>query len=153
KSRAGARGLMQLMPRTASYIAPGKGYHKRARRDALYDPTLNITLGQRYVSYLLGQETVGGDLFRLAAAYNGGPGNLSKWERRVKADDDPLYFIESLPSRETRLFIERVLANFWIYRQRLGQETPSRDQVASGDWPTYHPLDVLRSEMAENAPN
>ena len=89
----------------------------------------------------------------MAAAYNGGPGNLAKWQNHVGADIDPLLFIESLPSRETRLFIERVLANFWIYRQRLGQETPSLDQVAAGTWPRYHPLDVARPEVAENDPN
>jgi hypothetical protein len=51
--------------------------------------------------------------------------------------NDPLMFIESLPSRETRLFIERVLANLWIYRARLGQDLPSLDAIAAGDWPAY----------------
>jgi soluble lytic murein transglycosylase-like protein len=153
KSRDGARGLMQLMPRTASFVEPGKSYHRGGRRDKLYDPALNIDLGQRYITYLLAHKIVDGDLFRMAAAYNGGPGNLAKWQNHVGADTDPLLFIESLPSRETRLFIERVLANFWIYRQRLGQETPSLDQVATGTWPHYHSLDVARPEVAENDAN
>ena len=51
----------------------------------------------------------------MVAAYNGGPGNLSKWQRRIfKTTKDPLMFIESMPSRETRDFVERVLSNFWI---------------------------------------
>jgi len=153
KSRDGARGLMQLMPRTASFMQPGKGYHRSGRRDALYDPALNMDLGQRYITHLLAHKIVDGDLFRMAAAYNGGPGNLAKWQSRVGAGVDPLLFIESLPSRETRLFIERVLANFWIYRQRLGQETPSLDQVATGAWPRYHSLDVARPEVAEHGAN
>src|SRR3546814_6936751 len=116
----GARGLMQLMPRTASYIAQNRRYHGNARHE-LYDPSLNLDLGQRYIAYLLVHERVQGDLFRLTTAYNGGPGNLGKWERAIQADGDPLLFIEALPSKETRLFIERVLTNLWIYRHRLGQ--------------------------------
>src|SRR3546814_9650351 len=76
----GARGLMQLMPRTASYIDGDRRYHGK-RENELYDPSLNLELGQRYIAYLLVHERVQGDLFRLATAYNGGPGNLGKWER------------------------------------------------------------------------
>ncbi len=152
KSPDGARGLMQLMPRTASYISPGKRYRGRTRNQ-LYDPGLNLQLGQRYVSLLLGHEFVQGDLFRLATAYNGGPGNLNKWQRRMKVDNDPLLFIESLPSRETRLFIERVLTNLWIYRQRLGQPAPSLQSLAAGEWPRYEALDHPRPEVAVNVTN
>ncbi len=54
----------------------------------------------------------------LAAAYNAGPGNLQKWKSASRhVDDDPLFFIETMPSRETRLFIERVMANYWIYQK------------------------------------
>ncbi|MEM7172255.1 MAG: lytic transglycosylase domain-containing protein [Pseudomonadota bacterium] len=150
KSVDGARGLMQLMPRTATYISRTSRYTGK-RRDELYDPRLNMELGQRYVNYLLNMDHIDGDLFRLATAYNGGPGNLGKWERHVNvSDDDPLLFIESLPSRETRLFIERVLANLWIYRLRLDQPAPSLDSIAAGKWPRYVRLDgVLRPEVAQ----
>ena len=84
-------------------------------------------------------------------AYNGGPGNLNKWQRKMDYKGDPLLFIESLPSRETRLFIERVLANLWIYRQRLGQPAPSLDGIVSGDWPLYVALDTETHELASNA--
>jgi soluble lytic murein transglycosylase-like protein len=148
----GARGLMQLMPRTASYIAGDRRYRGKARHE-LYDPSLNLELGQRYVAYLLAHERVQGDLFRLATAYNGGPGNLGKWERAIQVDDDPLLFIEALPSKETRLFIERVLTNLWIYRYRLGQPAPSLDELAGGGWPRYEALDGTRSEVALNGSN
>ena len=140
RSPDGARGLMQLMPRTASYMSDGQRFRGKARAK-LYDPALNLELGQRYIEYLLNHERVRGDLFRLTTAYNGGPGNLGKWQRHIGVDDDPLLFIESLPSRETRLFIERVLTNLWIYRQRLDQEAPSLDALAAGDWPWYQALD------------
>ena len=58
-----------------------------------------------------------------------GPGICVNGDGGPITRDDPLLFIESLPSLETRLFIERVLANFWIYRERLGQDTPSLDAV------------------------
>ena len=137
RSGAGASGLMQIMPATAAYIAPDvEGYDGEAGA-ALLDPVINMTLGQEYVGRLLEDGNVEGDLFLLAAAYNAGPGNLAKWRKGAGYDQDPLLFIESIPSRETRLFIERVLANLWIYRQRLGQATPSLDAIASGAWPVY----------------
>jgi hypothetical protein len=149
----GARGLMQLMPRTASYIAQDRRYHRGNGRNELYEPGLNMELGQRYIAYLLEHERVQGDLFRLTTAYNGGPGNLGKWQRAINADHDPLLFIEALPSKETRLFIERVLTNLWIYRQRLGQPAPSLEHLAGGDWPRYEALDGSRSEVAQHGQN
>lgn len=148
----GARGLMQLMPRTASYMAGDRRYRGKSAHE-LHDPGLNLELGQRYIAYLLAHERVQGDLFRLTTAYNGGPGNLGKWERAAQAADDPLLFIEALPSKETRLFIERVLTNLWIYRHRLGQPMPSLDQLAAGDWPRYEALDGTRSEVALHGSN
>ncbi|MGF1629890.1 MAG: lytic transglycosylase domain-containing protein [Kiloniellaceae bacterium] len=147
----GARGLMQLMPRTASYIGDRR-YHGRGEHE-LFEPGLNMELGQRYIAYLLVHQRVQGDLFRLTTAYNGGPGNLGKWERTINAEDDPLLFIAALPSKETRLFIERVLTNLWIYRQRLGQPIPSLEHLAGGDWPRYEALDGTRSEVALNGSN
>ncbi len=53
----------------------------------------------------------------------------------------PLLFIESIPARETRVYLKRVLANLWIYRYRMGEDVPSLDQVAEGDWPIYDKQD------------
>ncbi len=139
KSHAGARGLMQLMPRTASFVA-GKRFHGH-RRAQLFDPEVNMSLGQKYVEHLLDDPNIDGDLFFTVAAYNGGPGNLRKWQRRTDFQGDPLLFIESIPLFETRDYVERVLTNLWIYRYRLGQPAPSLDAIASGEWPTYAPLD------------
>ena len=146
-SRVGARGLMQLMPRTASYIANDRSLRYRSGRDRLYDPAFNMSLGQRYVNYLV-NGAADGDLFHLAAAYNGGPGNLRRWKRDV-AIEDPLLFIESIPNRESRNFVEKVLTNFWIYRARLGQEAPSRERVAAGALPLYEALDQITDLEAE----
>jgi soluble lytic murein transglycosylase len=139
-SHAGARGLMQLMPATARFVANLEGLGS-IRSSSLYDPAKNMRLGQAYLLHLIGYSEVDGDLFRMMTAYNGGPGNLAKWDRNTRYDGDPLVFIESLPSRETRNYIERVLTYFWIYRDRLDQDTPSLDAIAAGEWPAYIALD------------
>ena len=149
RSGAGARGLMQLMPRTASHVAGDRSLRRR-NSEKLYNPAFSLDLGQRYVTELLGSRAVRGDLFKLAVAYNAGPGNLRKWLKAIDHRGDPLLFIESLPSRETRIFVERVLANLWIYRERLNQDTPSLDAVATGHAPIYLSLDGDRLKVAEN---
>ena len=148
KSWAGARGLMQLMPGTARFVARVKGIKYTSRRK-LYQPEINLTLGQRYIEMLLKDSKIQGDLFLMAAAWNGGPGNLRKWRKRTDDMGDPLFLIESLPSRETRQFIERVLANLWIYRHRLGQDTPSLDAIAAGRRPVYTALGSDSEEVAQ----
>ncbi len=143
-SRVGARGLMQLMPRTASYVAGDRSLRYRKGGERLYDPSYNIALGQTYVSQLI-DTAADGDLFQLAAAYNGGPGNLRRWKRKMEIEDS-LLFIESIPSRESRDFVEKVLTNFWIYRARLGQPAPSREAVAAGNLPLYEALDQIAED-------
>lgn len=144
-SARGARGLMQLMPATARSIAAGDEIADTA---ALLDPGLNLSLGQRYLNRLLADPGIDGNLFYLAVAYNGGPGNLAVWRDKAKAGNDPLLFIEALPARETRRFIERIMANLWIYRLRLNQDTPSLDAVAGGHWPVYTSLDNAAPRLA-----
>ncbi len=151
-SGAGARGLMQLMPATANYMAGEKRFDGSSR-DYLYEPPMNLALGQRYLRYLMRKGHVGHDLFRLLAAYNAGVGNLQKWDRRGQLADDPLMFIETLPWLETRLFVERVMANFWAYRQRLGQPTPSLHHLVNDRWPKYVALDGSGVEIAGERPN
>ena len=55
-----------------------------------------------------------------------------------------LRHIQSIPLHETRDFVQRVLTNYWIYQLRLGQPTPSLDQIASHDWPRYIAQDGTR---------
>lgn len=151
RSPAGARGLMQLMPSTASWVAGDRALRSSKRNDLL-KPALNLKLGQRYIEMLLAENDVNSDILRMLVAWNGGPGNLAKWLRNTKHQDDPLLFIEAITRRETRMFVEKVLSNVWIYRDRLGQSTPSLDDIASGRWPTYEPQDGIDTEVAENAP-
>jgi soluble lytic murein transglycosylase-like protein len=132
-SPVGAKGLMQLMPGTAAHIG-GRGAY-----DRLFDPTYNMSLGQRYIADLLGRYN--GNLVELCAAYNAGPLKVSQWlAARDGKEDDALVFIESMRAPETRAYVKRLLTYYWMYHRRNGETAaPSLDEVAHGTWPTYHP--------------
>jgi len=68
---------------------------------------------------------------------NGGPGNLQKWQKNTNYFDDPLLFMESIPSRETRWFIEKVLTKYWIYNNKIGKKSNSLRMLAKGENPIY----------------
>jgi soluble lytic murein transglycosylase-like protein len=138
ESGTGARGLMQVLPSTAKL-----GEDPRGR---LFEPVYNMTVGQNYIREMMRFTSPDGNLLQTAVAYNGGPGNLQKWLAGADHQDDPLLFIESLPSRETRGYVERVMANMWIYQIRMGKPTHTLDQLASGRWPMYGG-DGFRSAM------
>jgi soluble lytic murein transglycosylase-like protein len=145
-SSAGARGLMQIMPDTARFIVGLADGHGGVGE--LYDPAVNLDLGQRYVAYLAGNDVVGGNLIRLLASYNAGPGNFARWSTQIHDGGDPLMFIEAIPIDETRAFVPRVLTYTWIYAARLHLPTPSLDELAEGAWPRYHPPQTATAHAA-----
>ena len=127
KSVGGAYGLMQLMPATAARVA---GDDKLVRNPApLKDPAVNLRLGQDYVTRLL--EVVNGDILHAVAAYNAGPGVIMKTVSRLGKDADSLMAIESMPGGQTREFVERVMAGYWIYRNIFGQDSRTLDAAAA----------------------
>ena len=144
---SGAVGLMQLMPATAKIVAKLSG----GNAENLEDPAVNLALGQKYLERLLRDPSVDNNLFKLAVAYNAGPGKLARWEKQVSYEDDPLLFIESIPVSETRIFVERVMTNYWIYRIKYRQGTESLDRVASGEWPVYVSQDIRRGSSLADA--
>ena len=129
--RSGAKGLMQLMPSTAQFVSD-KNFDVRD----MHKPDVNVALGQRYVRYLLKTSQVQSNLVYLAAAYNAGPGNLAKWQKKI-GSNDPFLFIESMPWSETRGFVARVMTNYWIYNQRLAQENATLESLGKENWPLY----------------
>ena len=148
-SSAGARGLLQIMPETASFITGATtGGKLPDLPGALHDPTVNLDLGQRYVSYLAGLDMVHGDLIRLIAAYNTGPGALLKWGPQIRDNGDPLLYIEAIPIDETRAHVPRVLTYTWLYAARMGLPAPSLDELAAGEWPRYHALHETTPALA-----
>ncbi len=121
-SRAGALGLMQLMPATASFIADKNAIPFSAARltgDGLY----NITLGRAYLEKLL--DDFGGSYALAIAAYNAGPGRVRQWLRDYGdprgREIDMVDWIETIPIAETRTYVERVLENLQVYRGQIGR--------------------------------
>jgi soluble lytic murein transglycosylase len=115
-SRAGARGMMQLMPATAREQANRLGlrYDPAA---LLNDPQYNVTLGSDYFQRLL--SSYGGSYPLAVAAYNAGAGNVNRW---LAANGDPrtgsidvLEWIEAIPFSETRGYVQDVLENAVVY--------------------------------------
>jgi len=113
RSRAGATGLMQLMPATARWVArqmPVQSY----RPAMLAQPETNIEMGTYYFRRVL--DDLGHPILA-AAAYNAGPGRARRWrdERTLEA----AIYVETIPFNETRDYVKKVLANAWFYRHRL----------------------------------
>jgi soluble lytic murein transglycosylase len=146
-SAAGAHGLMQLMPDTAARVS---GDSKLARDPApLKDPAVNLRLGQDYVTRLL--QVTKGDLLHAVAAYNAGPGTILKTLTRLGSEGDSLMAIESMPGAQTREFVEKVVAGYWIYRNIFGQDSRTLDAVASGAKTVMASLDLPGPAKAEAA--
>ena len=136
KSKDGALGLMQVLPSTAKFITKSKDV-KRNNSNILKNPEINLEVGQEYIAYLLDLEIVSRNLIFLATSYNGGPGNLQKWKRETNYLGDSLFFMESIPSRETRWFIEKILTKYWIYQNKNKKEMRSLKMLANGNDPLY----------------
>lgn len=129
-SHAGARGLMQLMPVTASYI--------RREDDIsgnLADASDNLAIGQAYIRYLGAQPGIANNLLAIIASYNAGPGAAAAWYSQLRDDSDPLVFIETIPNDETRRFVRQVLADSWIYAEEIGLQPDSLNELAEGNFP------------------
>ncbi|MDB5369778.1 MAG: transglycosylase [Roseomonas sp.] len=137
-SPAGARGMMQIMPATAAYIVGDASLRGRGV-GRLNDASFSLEVAQRYLHHLVARDVVDGDLIKVLAAYNNGPGNLARWAPAAAHRDDPFLFIEAIPVAETRTYVQRVLTYSWIYASRLGLPSPSLDSMASGTFPRFHP--------------
>ncbi len=147
-SYAGARGLMQLMPRTAAWMTGRRDLASNPR--LLQDNTLNVTLGEAYLEKMMAEGPISNCLIRTFMAYNAGPGSVGRWATTVKGGEDALMFMEGAPSGQARVYAERVMSNLWIYHRRFGQRAPSLEKLARGFTPTYEPQDDPRRAIASN---
>jgi soluble lytic murein transglycosylase len=134
KSHAKARGLMQILPRTAKRVARILKI-KYSKKRLTSDPNYNMTLGQAYLAGLI--DEFDGSYVMALAGYNAGPGRARKWARqngnpREKAIDT-IDWIEMIPFNETRNYVQRVLENLQVYRMKLSDievvETLEQDLV------------------------
>ena len=110
-SSAKAVGLCQLMPATAKEVARSIGYPV-PDLNSLCVPAYNIELGSKYLSGLLKQFNGQGHL--AVAAYNAGPGSVSKWLKN-NPNADPDWFVETIPFQETQKYVINVFENYWVY--------------------------------------
>ncbi len=119
-SPAGARGLMQLMPGTAKLVADQLG-ESYSRNRLLTDWRYNARLGSRYLADQL--RTNGGSYILAAVAYNAGPRRARDWSLAYGDPRDPrvdaIDWIETIPFRETRNYVQRVIEALWVYRSRI----------------------------------
>ena len=121
RSPANARGLMQLLPSTAEGVSRRLGLPWQGA-DSLYRPEVNVPLGTAYLAQRIGDN--GGLAYRAIAAYNAGQGAVQRWmAARPSLPAD--YWIETIPFRETREYVPRVLAFSVIYDWRLDGRTRS----------------------------
>jgi soluble lytic murein transglycosylase len=121
-SSAKAVGLCQLMPGTAREVARSIGYPS-PDSTALCTPSYNIELGAKYLSGLLKQ--FNGQAQLAIAAYNAGPGSVSKW-LKASPNADPDMFVETIPFQETQKYVVSVFENYWVYSNLTKEISGSR---------------------------
>lgn len=118
-SSAGAMGLMQLMPNTANWIIE-EGDFSEFTEAEIMEPDVNIALGSWYLSYIY--ERFDGNVYVTIAAYNAGPGNVTKW-LNDGVWDGTVENIDQIPIGETRHYIQRVLHYYnrykWVYEDQF----------------------------------
>lgn len=125
ESGVGAKGLMQLMPRTAQSVAEELEVEFKVER-LLTDWRYNARLGSTYLARL--QDVFGASPILISVGYNAGPSRARSW---ITAFGDPrsagvdvVDWIEHIPFRETRNYVMRVAESLPVYRARLSGKTP-----------------------------
>jgi soluble lytic murein transglycosylase len=117
-SHAGARGLMQITPQTADYIAHKSGGTRFVQGD-LGTPQINIAYGSWYLRYLL--DRYDGNVVLALCAYNGGEGNVDRWIADAKGQQRA-FTVDRVPFPETRAYVQRVLTARDQYRREYRHE-------------------------------
>ena len=115
RSRAGAMGLMQLMPATATWAAKKVNMNQFSLA-RVTDIPVNLSLGAFYLRHVL--DDLGHPVLA-TAGYNAGPGRARRW-RALNALEGAVY-AESIPFTETRDYVKKVMANAWFYAQQAGE--------------------------------
>ena len=123
RSGVGARGLMQVMPATAKWIAKRMGLDGY-NHGMINELDTNIQFGTHYLRYAL--DKMGGQALMATAAYNAGPSRALRW-----APADPMegaIYAETIPFSETRNYVQKVMSNAYFYAHRLGSQVQTVKQ-------------------------
>ncbi len=113
-SPAGARGLMQIMPKTGKRLFARTHPNQTFDKDFLFEPEINIRLGVRYLNDL--NRKLKGNRVHILITYNAGPKVLRAWLTRFRNITDRDVFVESIPYPETRGYVKHVFRNHGIYK-------------------------------------
>ena len=113
-SPAGARGLMQIMPKTGKRLFARTHPNQTFETDFLFEPDINIRLGVRYLNNLTRKHN--GNGVYILITYNAGPKVLQAWLKRFRNIKDRDVFVESIPYPETRGYVKHVFRNHGIYK-------------------------------------
>jgi soluble lytic murein transglycosylase len=117
-SPTGAKGLMQIEPATAEFLAKLSGGYRFQTSD-LSTPSVNVAYGSYYLRYLL--DHYSGDEMLAVAAYNAGLANVDQWVARARAEGKSLA-VGEIPFGETRAYVQRVLRAQREYRALYGRQ-------------------------------
>ncbi len=112
KSTAGAHGLMQVIPATGEEIATDLNWPPNYNSDDLYRPNVSVRFGTYYLASK--RDLLGGNLFGMLAAYNGGPGSALAWNEL--AGNDPDLLVEVIRFEETRNYLRNIYEIYGTYR-------------------------------------
>ncbi len=125
RSVVGARGLMQIMPGTAKWIAKQLGLSRNAHAK-VGEPETNIRFGTYYLKRIY--DSLSQSPVLASAGYNAGPLRARKWQADTALEG--AVYVESIPFSETRDYVKKVLANATYYRTRFGgQARPLKDRL------------------------
>ena len=131
-SRAGARGLMQLMVATAKRTASTEKVPFDLNR-LTSDPAYNLQLAAAFLGLLEHEQR--GSLARTLAAYNAGGSRVSQWIAAhgdpANPAVDPVDWVEAIPIDETRDYVEHVMANVGVYRRLFGSAHPISAEIGA----------------------
>ncbi|TAL87675.1 MAG: lytic murein transglycosylase [Rhodanobacter sp.] len=148
RSAADARGLMQLLPQTAALVARQNGM-VWGGGDTLYDPTVNIALGTRYLAQMSAR--FGGSPWLASAAYNAGPNRVDQW-LQSRGTLPPDLFIATMPFKETREYVARVMAFSVIYDWRLHGSVTAMSSRLNAIGTAYTPPTTLSPRKSVQCP-
>lgn len=137
RSRAGALGLMQLMPATARSMEP-------VSKRELLDGRTNVRLGVKFFRRLLAR--FGGKVDHALAAYNAGPMRVLDWQRRYPFAD-PVLFVDLIPIKETREYVSLISRNYYWYLQIYARHIFDERWEASGDRRAERAVATVNSEV------
>jgi soluble lytic murein transglycosylase len=112
RSGSGAQGLMQLLPRTAGYVARRIGLQDY-RPSRINEADVNLRLGISYLKLIYDDQ--GTEALLASAAYNAGPRRLRQWRSTLRTPMDGAVFVETIPLNETRNYVQKILLNTMIY--------------------------------------